>query len=419
MKNLTVLVLGQGYVGLPVAMAAASAGHTVIGFDVDEARVSRLGKGVSPISDISDQQVVAALESGRYRPTSSTENIGRPDVFVITVPTPLRDARPDVSAVEQAAEIIADHISARALVVLESTSYPGTTEEVVGRVIFARSRFRPGQDFFLAFSPERIDPGNTKWTLRNTPKLLAGVDQASQRNATDFYSTFVDTVVPVAGVREAEFAKLLENTFRQVNIALVNELLVLARRVGIDFWEVLRAASTKPFGFMSFTPGPGVGGHCLPIDPRYLSWKLEHETGQPSDFISLATEVNERMPIYVVDRVARLLGLRGVTMTGSRILAFGVSYKGNSQDGRESPALSVIQEATRRGATVTAFDPIAEDIPTTIKLVRSEHEINASEFDIGVLLTNHTRHPVGQLASKLPVVLDTRNCLTGSNVVTL
>jgi nucleotide sugar dehydrogenase len=415
----SVAVFGQGYVGLPLAIAAVQAGHSVIAVDVDPERVRRLCRGESPIGDVVARDVAEALGTGRYRPTTRADEIGEPRVFVITVPTPLREGRPDVSAVRAAAREIAQHLSQDATVILESTSYPGTTEEIVGQVIHEEAGLRGGVDYHLAFSPERIDPGNARWTLKNTPKLVAGVDDASLVAATTFYRSFVETVETVAGVREAEFAKLLENTFRQVNIALVNELLILARDVGVDFREVLRAAATKPFGYMAFNPGPGVGGHCLPIDPRYLSWQLERDTGRPSDFISLATSVNERMPIYVVDRIADILNSRGVRLEGARVLALGVTYKADSRDGRESPAVTVIQEATRRGAVVTALDPIAEDIPTSVRLVRSVDELDLSTIDLGVLLTNHSRHPVNNLAARLPVVLDTRHELGGENIISL
>ena len=414
-----VCVVGQGYVGLPLAIASAKAGLPVVGFDIDEQRITRLKNGESPIDDVSADVLREVYNSGLYMPTSDEREISGCDVFVITVPTPLRNESPDTSAVAAAATTIARYIEIGSLVILESTSYPGTTEEIVGTTITETRGLTGGRDYHLAFSPERIDPGNPLWNLCNTPKLVAGVDRASRDAALDFYANFVTQLIPVSDIREAEFAKLLENTFRQVNIALVNELMIHAHRLGINFREVVRAAATKPFGFMSFVPGPGVGGHCLPIDPEYLSWKIGQETGRASDFITLATQTNRTMPEYVVSRITDILIARGRDVADARILVLGLSYKANSRDARESPAVDVVRLGAARGMSITVFDPIVEDPPADIALVREVGELDLGMFDLGVLLTNHETLRTELLVRSLSCVLDTRYVLHGPNVVSL
>jgi UDP-N-acetyl-D-glucosamine dehydrogenase len=415
MKNLA--VLGQGYVGLQLALRAAACGYDVVGFDVDEERIARL-VGVDPfVTDVSAESLAGALASGCYRPTPSAAAIGSFDVAVIAVPTPLTDGRPDLSAVESAAQLVAKHLRRGALVVLESTSYPGTTEEVVLPLLEEGSGLVAGTDFFLAYSPERIDPGNTSWTFRTTPKLVAGIDSGSLRAASAFYSTLVDRVVPVAGTAEAELAKLLENTFRHVNIALVNEMAVLAADLGIDIWEVVDAASTKPFGFMRFEPGPGVGGHCLPIDPVYLAWQVRRRLGRPFRFAELAGDVNAGMARYVVDRLARGLDRCGRSLRGSRVLLLGVAYKANVGDPRESPALALAALLEEAGAEVAAADPrLTEPLTANLRLV----EASASELaaaDAVVLVTDHDDFDLDLVARCARYVLDTRHRLPASPCV--
>ncbi|MEX0705432.1 MAG: nucleotide sugar dehydrogenase, partial [Nitriliruptoraceae bacterium] len=342
-RDARVVVLGQGYVGLVVAMRASEAGFDVVGVEVDEQRAASLAAGTSYIEDIDDTILRAALDRG-YRPTADPADIAGFDVAVISVPTPLHDGLPDLTYIETAGEAVAGHLTAGSLVVLESTTYPGTTEELLRPILEARSGLTAGRDFLLGYSPERIDPGNPQWTLENTPKIVAGIDDASTAAVDAFFSAFVEQTVPVSGCGEAELAKVIENTFRHVNIALVNELAMFANDLGIDVNEAIDAASSKPFGFMPFRPGPGVGGHCLPIDPSYLSWKVRMSLGESFRFIELANDINDHMPQYVVRRAAAALNEDRKPVNGSRIVVLGVSYKANVGDIRESPALPIITQ---------------------------------------------------------------------------
>ena len=337
-SELTAVIVGQGYVGLPVAMRAVEVGMHVVGFDLDQVKTSGLAAGRSHIDDITDADVAAALATGRFRPTSDAADLAGFDVAVITVPTPLRDGAPDLSYIESATRTLATHLRPGATVILESTTYPGTTDELVAPWLEEGSGLKAGVDFHVGYSPERIDPGNATWTFVRTPKVVSGIDAASAAAVQGFYDRLVERTVLVRGTREAEMTKLLENTFRHVNVALVNELAVAAAALGVDMWDVVDAAATKPFGFMPFRPGPGVGGHCLPIDPSYLSWKIEHEAGTPSRFIDIANDINQQMPRFVVDRVLRGMNARGRTVHGARILVLGLAYKPNSSDARETPA---------------------------------------------------------------------------------
>ena len=303
MQKRHVVVVGLGYVGLPLAMRAVEVGHEVVGFDVNTARVDLLAAGRSFVDDVSDDDAAAAVGSGRFVPTVDPARLAGFDVAVVTVPTPLRDGAPDLGHVEEAARILAPHVREGCCVVLESTTYPGSTEEIFIPLLEAGSGLTAGRDFRVGYSPERIDPSNRTWGFRNTPKLTSGVDRASAEAVAEFYGELVDDVVPVPGTREAELAKLLENTYRHVNIALVNELAIFCNELGIDVWSVLDAAATKPFGFMRFEPGPGVGGHCLPIDPSYLSWQVRRSLGRTFRFVEIANDVNDHMPDYVVSRV--------------------------------------------------------------------------------------------------------------------
>ena len=412
-----VVIIGQGYVGLPLAMRCVEVGYKVIGYDTDDSKIGALKDGVSPIDDVTNDQVTSALSSTSYIPTSAQDDLKDFDIAVITVPTPLRDDRPDTSFIEIAGSTIAKHLRSGSLVVLESTSYPGTTEEILRPILEKGSGLTCGLDFSLGFSPERIDPGNKSWTLRTTPKLISGVDEKSIKKVQDFYKQIVDNVVVSAGIREAEFAKLLENTYRQVNIALVNELAVHAHALKIDIWEVIRIAATKPFGYAPFYPGPGVGGHCLPIDPEYLSWKFAQNSGQNSDFIKLATTVNKRMPSYVVQRLVRALSDRGKNIKNSKVLVIGLSYKKNSSDVRESPALDVIKNLVNHGADVIAYDPF-------VKVVNQSgftfsHRLEASDLkksDAVLILTNHDGVDYEEVVRSAKYIFDIRHCVVGHNV---
>jgi UDP-N-acetyl-D-glucosamine dehydrogenase len=334
------VVVGQGYVGLPLAIRAVEVGHSVVGYEVDEKRVGLLAAGLSFVEDVTDAQVSESLASGRHFPTSDPAKLAGFETAVISVPTPLREGIPDLSYVEQASRVLAGALSPGATVVLESTTYPGTTDELVGSVLEAGSGLSAGKDFALGYSPERIDPGNATWTLQTTPKVVSGIEGPSLTAVRTFYDTMVDQTMPVKGTREAELTELLENTFRHVNIALVNKLAMFACDLGIDLWAAIDAASTKPFGSLRFNPGPGVGGHCLPIDPSYLSWRVRRTLGEQFRFVELANDVNAHMPDYVVCRLVVALNRRSLAVRGCRILLLGLAYKRNTVDAREAPARS-------------------------------------------------------------------------------
>ena len=408
-----VVVVGQGYVGLPVAMRAVEVGYDVVGFDLDKRKVSGLASGRSHIDDVTDADVAAALASGRYRPSEVEADLQGFHFAVITVPTPLADGAPDISFIESAAETVARWLTPGATVILESTTYPGTTEEVVLPILEAGSGLDAGPDFLVGFSPERIDPGNLTWDFQRTPKLVAGIDANSREVVDSFYRTLVDATVPMRGTREAELAKLLENTFRHVNIALVNELAMLARSLDIDFWDVIDGASTKPFGFMPFRPGPGVGGHCLPVDPSYLSWQFERRLGSVSRFVKIANDVNNTMPTYVAGRVQAGLNERRKPVNGSRVLVLGLAYKPNSNDARETPATDLILRLLDLGAEVRAFDQHVGayelDDRITRVTVLSDDELRAA--DAVVIVTDHDDVDYDRVAVKADYVFDTRRRL--------
>lgn len=413
-------VVGQGYVGLPLAMLAVDAGQHVVGIDLDASRVTMLRRGVSYVDDVEDTRLRAALDSGRYLATSEYADTSGFNVAVITVPTPLRDRSPDLSYVTQAARELAPYVRPGSLVVLESTTYPGTTEEVLRPILEQGSGLTAGRDFALGFSPERVDPGNTTWTLSATPKVVAGIDDASLAAVQEFYGKLVADVIPVSSPRAAELTKLLENTFRHVNIALANEFAIFARELGIDIWEVARAASTKPFGFMPFYPGPGVGGHCLPIDPTYLSWHVQQATGRRFRFVELANDINEQMPDYVVERVMRGLNALGRPVRGSRVLLMGLAYKKNSSDARESPASRIAPMLSSLGAQVSAVD---SHVPRDCLAAEVGRVIltsgQAQAADAVVILTDHDDVDYGILLREARWILDCRGRLSGANVESL
>ena len=409
------VVVGQGYVGLPLALRAAEVGYDVIGFDLDVDRVKQLSSGSSYVEDIPDERLGQALRSGRYRPTDDPRLLAGFDVAVIDVPTPLREGVPNLSHVEAAAATLGHHLRPGALVVLESTSYPGTTEELVGPILEDVSGLVAGSDFHLGYSPERIDPGNRTWTLENTPKVVSGVDERSLQSVAAFYGRLVERTVPTSGTREAELTKLLENTFRHVNIALVNELAMFAADLGIDVWEAIEAASTKPFGYLRFTPGPGVGGHCLPIDPSYLSWKVHRSLGQSFRFVELANDVNEHMPDYVVRRLMAALNRMGRPVNGAQILLLGLAYKRYTGDAREAPGTVVAQSLAALGGQVRVVDPHLSDDSCTYPMV----DLTAAELeaaDAVVLVTDHDAFDYDLVARHARYVLDTRNRVDGPGV---
>lgn len=407
-----IVVVGQGYVGLPVAVAAAEAGFSVVGFDLDAERVSGIAAGHSPTDDISDERLAAVLGSGAYRATVDPDDLAGFDVAVVSVPTPLADGAPDLRHIESSARTLAPHLRRGACVILESTTYPGTTEELVAPLLEEGSGLRAGPDFHLGYSPERIDPGNPMWRLENTPKVVSGVDEASLVAVQRFFDRFVDKTVAVSSPREAELTKLLENTFRHVNIALVNELAVFAHALDIDVWEAIDAASTKPFGFMRFTPGPGVGGHCLPIDPSYLSWRVKQSLGQNFRFVELANDINDHMPDYVVARLTAALNERGQAVRGRRVLLLGLAYKRNTGDARESPSARVAAELVRLGAEVCAADPHVVDahVPPGVTRVDCTAEELAAA-DAVIMLVDHDDFDLAAVAGNARYVLDARNVL--------
>jgi UDP-N-acetyl-D-glucosamine dehydrogenase len=416
-----VVVVGQGYVGLPLALRAVEAGHTVVGYDTNESRVKRLCAGESYVEDVTAEHLAAALETGRYTPSDEAKACAGFDVAVITVPTPLRDRAPDLSYIEASAATLARYLRPGATIVLESTTYPGTTEELVAPILSEGSGLTAGVDFHLGYSPERIDPGNRTWTLATTPKVVSGIDGGSLAAVQAFYDTIVTRTVPVSSPREAELAKLIENTFRHVNIALMNELAMFGHELGVDVWEAIDAASTKPFGYMPFKPGPGVGGHCLPIDPSYLSWRVERTLGQRFRFVELANEINSHMPDYVVRRLLLALNECGRPAKGARILLLGLAYKKNTGDARESPAIRIAELLLRLGAQVRAADPLVTE-PAVIGPDVARVDVTPEELaaaDIVVLLTEHDAFPFAEIGRHAKYVLDCRRVLTGPNIETL
>ncbi len=418
--SIDVLVFGLGYVGLPLAREAVFAGLKVVGFDLNDAVVERLNSGYSHVDTISDADV-AEMVAGGFRATADETQTGTPETIVICVPTPLSsDGIPDLSAVQEAAELAGRMLRAGVLVVLESTSYPGTTDEVVRPLLEKMSGLSAGEDFRLVFSPERIDPGNETYGLRNTPKVVGGYTATCADAATQFYSKLCTEVIRAKSTREAEMAKLLENTYRHVNIALVNEMAVFCHELGVDLWDAIRCAASKPFGFQAFYPGPGVGGHCIPIDPNYLSYKVR-SLGYPFRFVELAQEINQRMPLYVVDRAATLLNHQAKALNGARVLLLGVTYKKDVADLRESPVPSVARRLRAHGVVLTYHDPYVPAWSVDGTPVRRTEDLHSEvkAADLIILLQDHAVYDLDLIAREGRLVLDTRGRLTGGNVATL
>jgi UDP-N-acetyl-D-glucosamine dehydrogenase len=416
-----VVVVGLGYVGLPLAMRAAAAGHQVTGYDADPSRVERLAAGDSYVEDVPAAELGRALASGAFRPSADPAVCEGFEIAVIAVPTPLRDGLPDLSYLDSAAATAARYLRPGNTVIVESTSYPGTTQERVQPLLEEGSGLTAGADFHLGYSPERIDPGNAVWTLETTPKIVSGIDEASVKAIRAFYDTVVTHTHVVSSPREAELAKLIENTFRQVNIALVNELAVFAHELGLDVWEAISAAATKPFGYMPFSPGPGVGGHCLPIDPSYLSWRVERALGKSFRFVELADDINRHMPDYVANRLMTALNTRGQAVNGSRILLLGLAYKKNTGDARESPAVRVAQLLVGLGAQVRAVDPHVVE-PTAVDDAITRVDLTTDELaaaDAVVLLTDHDAFDFAEISRQARFCFDCRHRLTGASVETL
>ncbi len=422
-RTARVCVVGQGYVGLTLAAAAAVEGFDVSGVDVDAERVARLAEGLLVVPGVEDGLFSQAVDSGRLRFSTGYEAVADADVVVVCVPTPVTDHRPDLGMVESAGREVGARLDGDTLVVLESTTYPGTTEQVLRPLLEAHGA-RLGEDLWLAFSPERIDPGNLKYGLRTTPRVVGGADDPSTRLAAAFYGCLVDDVNPVSGCRTAEMAKLLENTFRMVNIALVNELAVLCGEQGIDTWEVVSAAATKPFGFMPFYPGPGVGGHCIPLDPTYLAWQSRRDTGRPFRLVELAQDINAEMPTYVTRRILDALGRRGVALRDARVLALGVTYKPDVGDLRESAAVETLARLHRHGVQVQFHDPYVERVDSHgLSLRRTPLSAETlSVADAVAVLTPHSSYDLDLVVQHAALVFDARNALgvrSSDKVVTL
>lgn len=419
MKNL--VIIGQGYVGLPLAQEASRAGtFKVTGFDLSPRVIEGLNNGRSHVDDLSDADI-AEMNAAGYTATSNPEVLAEADYIVICVPTPLKgDGNPDLTPVKKSVETIGKYLKKGATVVLESTTYPGTTDGLVAGIL-TEAGHKLNEDYYLAFSPERIDPGNPVYGLKNTPKIVGGVTPESTAKATELYSQLVDTVVSVKGSREAETAKLLENTYRHINIALVNEMSKFCHDLGIDLWDVINAAATKPFGFQAFYPGPGVGGHCIPIDPNYLSYEVKRSLGYPFRFVELAQEINLSMPGYVATRVAEILNDQAKAVKGAKVLLLGVTYKANIADQRESPAVPVAEELHKRGADLSYYDPNVENWTPGIDGIQKVTDLDAGleEADIVILLQTHREFDVDMIAEKAKVFFDTRGATTSDRAIKL
>jgi UDP-N-acetyl-D-glucosamine dehydrogenase len=407
-----VVIIGLGYVGLPLAQEAVRVGLDVTGLDVKQATVDGLSAGRSHVDDLADADVLAMLDGGFRAVTSVADAQAAcapgPDVVVICVPTPLSETDgPDLTAVKAAAESAARLLRAGTIVILESTTYPGTTDEIVRPLLEKATGLTAGIDFSLAFSPERIDPGNGVYGVRNTPKVVGGITPACTEAAAAFYGQVCDTVVKAKSAREAEMAKLLENTYRHVNIALVNEMAIFCHELGVDLWDAIRCAATKPFGFQAFYPGPGVGGHCIPIDPNYLSYKVRMELSYPFRFVELAQEINSRMPSYVVDRAAEILNRDARPLNGARVLLLGVTYKKDIADQRESPARPIARKLLQRGVVLTYHDPHVERWEVDGQEIPRAAE-PTQEADLTILLQAHSAYDLEEIAGRARLLFDTR-----------
>lgn len=411
-RTATAAIIGLGYVGLPLAAACAEAGFNVIGIDLSEDKVASLNRGESYIQDIPSKQLAPLVSAGRLQATTSYDPIAEVNIVVICVPTPLnKSGDPDISYILGAGEALRDRLQAGALVILESTTFPGTTQEFLAPLL-TQSGLTVGQDLFIAFSPERIDPGNQHYGLRNVPKVVGGMTPTCQALAMAFYETIIDRIVPVSSPMAAEMVKLLENTFRSVNIALVNEMAIMCDKLGVDVWEVIEAAATKPYGFLKFTPGPGVGGHCIPVDPHYLSWKLKH-LNYNARFIQLAGEINAEMPEYVVGKVADTLNTQRKAVNGARILVLGVAYKPDIDDVRESPALDILRLLEVKGAELYYNDPYVPHLKINGLTLTSQTLTPGflGAMDCVVIVTNHSNYDWSDIHARAKVIVDTRNVI--------
>ena len=404
-------VVGLGYVGLPLAVEAATSSLKVIGFDINSERVEMINNGHSPIEDISNDELSQSLQ--HFHSTIDSEELSQCRNIVISVPTPLTDYQPDLSYVINAAKTVGENLVKNQVVILESTTYPGTTVEVLIPNLEKMSGLKAGEDFFVGYSPERIDPGNEVWKFKNTPKVISGINNVSTEKIQSFYESIIDETVLVKGTKEAEMVKLLENTYRHVNIALINELAILCKMLDIDIWEVVNAAKTKPFGFESFKPGPGVGGHCIPVDPEYLSFKTR-QIGKPVRFVELAQEINNSMPLYVVNQVNEILNKNKIILNSSKILLMGVAYKKDISDMRESPAIDIAELLLDKDVDISYYDPYVEEFKVSGHIINREVDTNSFEdYDMLLVLTPHSNFAQLDFNNLKTIIFDT----TGSDFI--
>jgi UDP-N-acetyl-D-glucosamine dehydrogenase len=416
-KSARVGVIGLGYVGLPHALLFAKTGYQVIGLDINSPLVMKLNGGTSHIKDIPDSSLKEVLDNGSFTASTDFSIIKELDSISICVPTPLNKLKdPDVSYILSVLDDIEPYVHKNMLVILESTTYPGTTRELVLPVL-EENGLKVGKDIFLCFAPERIDPGNSKYNLKNTPKVVGGITPNCTKVGQLFFEQVIDAVIPVSTPESAEMVKLLENTFRSINIGLVNEIAIMCEKLGIDVWEVIEAADSKPFGFMKFTPGPGLGGHCIPVDPHYLAWKLK-SFNYKARFIELAGEINTSMPHHVVDLIKEALNQSMKAVKGSRILLSGIAYKRDIDDIREAPALDVLKLLEEGGASVSFFDPFVQVIPWTDSMLEGLTAINSDvikSYDVVVILTDHSNIDYDLILKSAQKIVDTRNVFNGIN----
>ena len=404
-------VVGLGYVGLPLAVEAATSNLKVIGFDINSERVEMINNGHSPIEDISNEELSQSLQN--FHSTIDSKDLSQCRNIVISVPTPLTDYQPDLSYVINAAKTVGENLVKNQVVILESTTYPGTTVEVLIPNLEKMSGLKAGEDFFVGYSPERIDPGNEVWKFKNTPKVISGINNVSTEKIQSFYESIIDETVLVKGTKEAEMVKLLENTYRHVNIALINELAILCKMLDIDIWEVVNAAKTKPFGFESFKPGPGVGGHCIPVDPEYLSFKTR-QIGKPVRFVELAQEINNSMPLYVVNQVNEILNKNKIILNSSKILLMGVAYKKDISDMRESPAIDIAELLLDKDVDISYYDPYVEEFKVSGHIINREVDTNSFEdYDMLLVLTPHSNFAQLDFNNLKTIIFDT----TGSDFI--
>jgi len=404
-------VVGLGYVGLPLAVESSKQGLEVIGYDINPERVENINNGISPIEDISNDELSNALDN--FHSTLDSALLSKCQNIVISVPTPLTDYQPDLSFVINAAKTVGENLVKNQVIILESTTYPGTTIEVLIPNLENTSKLKAGQDFFVGYSPERIDPGNKVWKFKNTPKVVSGINDISTEKIQSFYESIIENIVLVKGTKEAEMVKLLENTYRHVNIALINELAILCKMLDIDIWEVVNAAKTKPFGFESFKPGPGVGGHCIPVDPEYLSFKTR-QIGKPVRFVELAQEINNSMPAYVVGQISEILNKNGKILNDSKILLMGVAYKNDISDMRESPAIDIAELLLGKKVDVSYFDPFVKEFSVSGNEINKEDEINSFDsYDMLLVLTPHSKFSDIDFSKIKTIIFDT----TGSDFI--